>query len=278
MASESNKSRNRLLLILLIIPTVAMLGAVIHGRYRIRHPLPLPPPPPEQQVLLDKWKGQEFVSLEGNVDLGQIVEGFKYVFDEPLSDLQKDELANSLVDFLASYQRGTFESVTKWRIPVTPFRVADSISNAMVANFSIPVSTVLNDLPSAWKQWWASGNHYIFTNYWVGLSVSNCEVRVQRSTEVTNALATTLLDDKCENVGFVGVQPSILFKHSPEDVLAAEGYLKVVTVRILPKTRNNGVICPVYYRAYWSPQDKKWLPEGLVSAYSRSDRELTLFF
>lgn len=65
--------------------------------------------------------------------------------------------------------------------------------------------------------------------------------------------------------------PSVTLEPSREDVFSSAGFVEEATVILLPKLRDDFVSTPVYLFLYWSPGDKKWLPERLVRMSSIGD-------
>ena len=64
-------------------------------------------------------------------------------------------------------------------------------------------------------------------------------------------------------------EPTVDLQPSREQVLKSAGFVKVATIRVLPKLRNNLESVPVYLFLYWAPNEKKWLPERLALMSSR---------
>ena len=81
-----------------------------------------------------------------------------------------------------------------------------------------------------------------------------------------------------ENVGFAWRQPCLLLEPSRAELVKADGSVKLATIRMLCKPRDEDPVYPVFLRLYWSPGDQKWLPEQLIAACARRDRRFDLFF
>jgi len=343
---------------------------------------------------LAKWKAEGFVSLTNDDTVRAVVGVLDFRLDETLNSEQLITLTNAAVDLIGAFQNGGFEDYTKFRIPVNKFHFSPGVSNAMQQRYSISAQAIRDDPAAAWKQYWnvVVSNHY--SNYWVGVSVTNSFVHVERSLSPTNDLAYSLTmggatftvdslinvkllaqrlqrssekidayvksalssntlnillsgnggldetrklvvddlnaliqkgaiydpklfekvtlspetkallsqkptgDDQIrlnrlllvdafphilaphtwvENVGFAFRRPSVIMEPSRAEVMKADGFVNVATMRILAKPRGEDPVYPVYVRWYWSPQDKKWLPEQLIAMYS-GPRGRDLFF
>jgi hypothetical protein len=81
-----------------------------------------------------------------------------------------------------------------------------------------------------------------------------------------------------ENVGISFMRPSIFLKPSRSEVLRAQGSTEIATIRLLPQPNPTRPIYPVYLRLYWCQAGKVWLPEQIIAAYARPDRNGDLFF
>ena len=59
---------------------------------------------------------------------------------------------------------------------------------------SIPELTITNTPELAYKTWWDAFIQNKFKNLWVGISVTNCEIRVEKSFNLTNDFWYSLTD------------------------------------------------------------------------------------
>jgi hypothetical protein len=261
---------------LLILPLCVVVTMVILAKLRPRH-YPAPTPVSRQRMM--NWATQPFKAIEGEVDLQEIVRELPFESTVSLSDEERQILNNAVIDFIKAYQKGTFEAMTKFRLPVETYHYAASITNFMVTRCSIPMAMIQNDPAAAWKALWDIRYKDTFTNYWTGISPSNCEIRVETCTSMPKDLVDTLMiERRVPNVGFIVSGPWFILEPTSQEVLTEMGLIRLATVRILPKPRDDDVVYPVYLRMYWSPKNGKWLPDGLVSAFGRPERKVTLFF
>lgn len=271
------KSPKQLAFTLLELLVVIAIFAVVSGSAKLRQPPP--PPPPEQKQTMDAWAAQAFVELRPGVDLRKIVEQMPFKSAVSLNNEEQEALTNAVVNFIGAYQTGTFESMAKFRIPVESYHFISSITNAMIKHYKISSRTIQQEPMLAFQTWWSTTHSdKYYSNYWIGISPSNCEIRVETFTSITNSLMTVLHEENVPNVGFVSCDPSIILEPTLQQVLHDNMNVKLATIRVLPKPKDNDVVFPVYVRMYWSPKDKRWLPEGLVIAFSRFERKITPFF
>jgi hypothetical protein len=270
------QSRKWVIACLLALPPCLIFCEIKSGKAKLQKPHP---PPREQKQTMDGWAAEPFVGLQTGADLRAIVGEMKFESTVALSDEEQKALTNAVVDFIEAYRKGTFEALSKFRIPVKDYHFTRSLTNAMIDHFHIPAATVRDEPMFAFQTWWYTVHKdRLYSNYWIGISPSNCQIRVEESKSITNDLITTLRLGNVPNVGFVSSRPSIVLEPTLQQVLDENGSIEVATVRIVPKPRDNDVVYPVYLRMYWSPKNGKWLPDGLVSAFSRGERKVTLFF
>ncbi len=135
-----------------------------------------------------KWQNQNFAPLASGQDVHAIVSNLNYHFDVALSPVELQALTNAVFDFINAYHSGTFENFTTFRIPVKNFHFIEGVRNAMQNHFSISAKTIRDNPEMAWKQYWDATIKDSYTNYWVGLSLTNSEIRVENSTCPTNDL------------------------------------------------------------------------------------------
>jgi hypothetical protein len=278
MAGVLAGQRRWFVAILLAVPTIAMIVAILFAKKRMESPVSIPPPPIDQQHLMNEWKNQPFIDLQNGIKADEIVKGIRFTFNERLDDIQRAALTNAVINFVAAYKVGTFDSITKWRIPAASFYFSASVSNAMVNRYSIPAATVRDRPLEAWHAWWSATYKDWFTNFWTSISVTSCWVDVSKSMASSNDLETDLTRLKSGNVGWVKLFPGILFDQSPDRIFAANNSITLATIQLLVNQRGDPLPFPIYLRLYWSPEDNEWLPQSLVEAYARPDRLGNLFF
>jgi hypothetical protein len=145
-----------------------------------------------QKDRVEKWKSQQFYSMTDQTDFREMIAGFDIQLRVDLDARERENLTNAAASFLAAFQKGTYEEFTKFRIPVKTFHFSRGVSNYIRKELSIPVETIRGDPFTAWKKYWDTTVGDKFSNYWVGISITNCEIIVERSKSPTNDLKDSL--------------------------------------------------------------------------------------
>jgi hypothetical protein len=374
-----------------LLPSILLIRAFWLGVGR--HSQVLPPLDKFHKETIEKWQRLGFVTLSNGVDLHDVVGGFPHRFDISLDDEQNAALTQSMVNLIEAFHKGTFDDYVRFRCPVKEFSFSVGVSNLLVKQIGVPKAIIEEKMPlTAFRSYWDIFVKHRYSNLWIGISVSNCEVHVTSSISPTNdleyalkyssalfkydsivnveLLAKTLkgasdsdklshfllsrlspatsnmvlamqfktesdfeetqkavLDDLnriiqsgsiyedgrfqtaalhpdtlamlhdnptgeklvtlnrlllvdsypyifrrwtlVDNVGMTVPGSMIVVRPSRMEILESNGSLKVATITILPKLRDNYASVPVYLSLYWSPTDKKWIPEKVIVVSSR---------
>jgi hypothetical protein len=85
-------------------------------------------------------------------------------------------------------------------------------------------------------------------------------------------------DTWVNNAGISGIVTPIFLLPTRQQIIDQYGFVDVATISVLPKPRDDIAPSKVYLRLYWSPVDKKWLPQNLIMGNSRGNRGPMLLF
>lgn len=423
--------------VLFLIATAALFDRIMVSR---RHPNVEPPASGAHKQSLETWLSQEYVNLTNGVDIASLVAVIPLTAKTELSADQEKALRQEVVDVINACRTGTFEDYARFRLPVNKAVFSPALSNLMRTELLVPENIIRDNPIEAYRPYFErftsnhfsvvssgttstyssiqrfTGTHFStvsadktyvysnnYTNHWIGLSVSNCNIDVTRSTSSSNDLRISLthsspqfssdsianvkllgttirhptneltiyirdhlsqntsnllfkfdkpppysdqefwgslqrgfLDDlnsliqsgpiyteerfrnvrlsavtsnlmvqvpkgdnlvnlnrlllvdaypgvllevtPVANAGFSGVIPNTHLLPTRAQVVKQYGFVDVATIAILPKPRDNFAPSKVYIRSYWSPEDKKWLPQQMIMADARGDRGPMLHF
>ncbi len=195
-------------------------------------------------------------SLRDTVGFGLQVQGGA----DPVINYVKSKLSPSTMDLLLNHKGGS--------ILATRAAVIKDFNRLIQEGPLLDVAEFKNTKLSPWTQ------DLLKTN-----PKGDALIRLNRFV-LADALPEGILKSSAwaENIGMGWTIPSVLLEPSREQVFqAAGGYVKIATIKVFTKPRDNDPIYPVYLRWAWSPKDQKWLPEMLISMYSMP-KKVNLFF
>jgi len=223
--------------------------------------------------ILNKWKSVAFVPIEDNQTFWDEINSITVLNEAELDQRQKQQLQETLKNYILAYHIGTFEAFHKFRAPVPEFQLATTCVDYLNHDLQKDNQVLPHDQESVFALWW---NKYVgnqWENFWVGIALTNASVEVQVATNDVGTLDSYVL--KRQNAGFSKTTSIIAFGVTPDTILRKNGKVYYATTSLLP--RNNDATYPVFCRFYWAEVYGKWLPLEQVGAYSGPRKQVLLF-
>ncbi len=247
-----------------IAPTLLLVVMILRSR-------PYPKNVAPEQIMaafqpaIEKWKSLQYSPIEDP----SFSEGVKQITIkniDDLNDIQKQQIRETLSNWIMAYHVGTIEAFRRFRTPVVDFHLAEPIVDFMKQDLGKANQPIPSDQDGLLKVYWekyANPNN-VLSNYWTAISFSNSVGEVQISTNVMPHLKDYVM--KKTSAGLSYASPMLTFNVTPETTL--KKYNKIVYVTVSLMAYNNDVPYPVYCRFYWAEDYGKWLPLEQVAAYS----------
>jgi len=137
------------------------------------------------KIFLEKWKNQQYTSLTNGINLNSIVGQFRLDTKDSIDREQKSALTEKVAELIACFHIGTYDAYARFRFPVKPV-ISQDVAKYLMHDMSIPGTLVADSPQQAFRYWWDRFVKENYKNLWTGISVSNCEMLVEKSTAPTN--------------------------------------------------------------------------------------------
>jgi hypothetical protein len=217
------------------------------------------------QPTIRRWQSLNYSSIKDS----NLKEGIEQIQIQNLNDLndkQKQQLKDTLYNYIMAYHIATYDAFHRFRAPIDDFSLAGSIVDFMKQDLGKANQPIPSDQEGLFKLYWekyANANNEL-SNTWAGIAFTNSTAEVHISTDIMPPLSDYVKTKT--NSGVAESSPMINFNVTPETEL--KQFNKIYYVTILLMADNHDVPYPVYSRFFWAEEYGKWLPLAQVASYS----------
>lgn len=242
---------------------------------------------PDQVKVLKAWASLEYTPIDHTPDFRNAVCSL-HIADDSRHPNERavHALTNTILDFLYAYHDGTWQSFSRFAIPITnitanPERLRNRVAifQNLKKQFKLQNTPAIseNDAISVLRGFWELCNgpynrsalgadaDYFRTDFLEAVAFEQSAARVLVSTAQPSLYSYAMITE--ESIGFFHENHSVIFEPSVSSLAGQDGLVRFAVVKLQVKTKSDPPM-PVFISYYWVPSYEKWLPLELGIPYS----------